>query len=342
MESQQFISSLHKIYGIRTRVPKKFRPNRKKKSERQEDEGRDQLGGVPFEITVSSTDQRNKDKNSLRDKTPQLKKPGKRRGSVIASAKAGIDMNMFSVDDSTISGGLEGLEELAINDSENVGGVDFESAGKYDPPSDTKININSNNNDNAESLLDTQPQDNLNVKPMEIEPFKQKMEQRQRQRQQQQEQKQHQKKIQQQQQQEELKIVHQSSSESHRSSKIGRQFSGGQGSIGRQSSNASQDGHQISRQISRQRSSFSWMGSMSNISRQSSWFSRQDSQADADEPDEETPEEKAARVAALRYYPIGFHINQCVTIYCLRYLNFHILLKIIYNCIINTNGVVCC
>jgi hypothetical protein len=47
---------------------------------------------------------------------------------------------------------------------------------------------------------------------------------------------------------------------------------------------------------------------MSWISRQSSWLSGTDTKVE-EEPDEETAEEKAVRVASLRYYPIGFNID---------------------------------
>lgn len=317
MESQRLISSLHKIHGIRTRVPKKFRTNRKKKTaeELEENDGKkQQLGaGVPTEITISaskSSDSKDQIKTSnsnsgsgkhkrqtLREKTPQIKTKTKTkkvrppRVSVITAAKAGVDMNMFSIDDDAIGESLEGLDELATTE-------DFESSGKYNPES---TNVDSKPESLFPQIQTKQQKSNMNL--MGIEEHQQQKEQRQQDRQQQQQ-------DQQQDQKEDSKAVEPleplKEITTQKSSKIGRQVSKQKSIIGRQHSNASSQDSKIPRQ----QSSFAWLGSLSNISRQNSWFSRQESQAESEEPDEETPEEKAARVAALRYYPIAFNIDQ--------------------------------
>ena len=193
------------------------------------------------------------------------KKEKKKRLSIVAAAKATIDPNMFSIDDTSIEDVVENLGELSVDYMDNA---DFESSGKCETAMNT----------NVHSTPESLPQ--ISAPQKEDMPFEEAQQQQ--------------------------KVPPPTSNGGAlKSSKIGRQISKDDSMIKRQSSTASQD---AITPVSRQVSSFSWMGS--KISRQNSWFSRQDSQAESEEPDEETPEEKATRVAALRYYPIAFNVDQ--------------------------------
>ena len=270
LESERLIKSLHKIHGIKTRVPKRFRVSKVEKEGNGNGNENDKIElGIPTEIKiVRSRSSDNKEvpnipttkKKRNPKKTEKTKnETGRRRKSVVQVAKAAVDPNMFLLDDSKI---IADLEELTAASDEKSG-----------RKQDTLQDENS-----VKSFVIEENMEDEATKPEVLPETEVKIDAS-------------------------SEVVDESGINKTSTEDVAVSYNKDKLPIFQQN-NVSQQESTVGRQVSRQKS---WFGAV--LSRQSSWISRQDSDVD-EEPDEESAEEKAARIASLRYYPIGFNVEQ--------------------------------
>jgi hypothetical protein len=300
IDSQRLITSLHKIHGIKTRVPKKFRP-KKEKSQLEDESNKRAIGaGIPLEIKISQSKSADRKENPSPGKgkgkgtasgtgnggarspaKPNItsgvkmkvkpKKEGRKsnpRKSVITAAKLSVDPNLFKVEDDLIIGGIEDLPEDDLAFGDDVEDSQFGNV-EMDKEAIARA-VSSGSIDHLPEIEQKNITKSIsNEKETDEEVQKQSV------------------------------AVAIPQVESNESPDIGKQRSSSSQKIVKQESGLGRQNSSISLQISKQ---------MSWISRQSSWLSGTDTKVE-EEPDEETAEEKAVRVASLRYYPIGFNID---------------------------------